>query len=127
MRKINKFKGNEDGQSLVEFALVLPILMLLVLGMIEFGWILNGQITVTNAARAGARAAAIDSTTASAVVTSALDGSAVILREISVDPTGDTCKVTVNGEITPIIGFLPASLVPDPYPLTAKAVMRKEN
>jgi Flp pilus assembly protein TadG len=43
------------GQSLVEFALVLPLFLLLVAGVIDFGLGLNASITVTNAAREGAR------------------------------------------------------------------------
>jgi Flp pilus assembly protein TadG len=43
------------GQSLVEFALVVPLFLLLVAGMIDFGLGLNASITVTNAAREGAR------------------------------------------------------------------------
>jgi len=51
------------GQTMLEFALVLPILLLLVLGMIEFSWFMNAQLTVANAAREGARAAAVGQTT----------------------------------------------------------------
>ena len=40
----------------MEFALVLPMLLLLVFGLIDFGRLLNAQITVTEAAREGARA-----------------------------------------------------------------------
>lgn len=55
MRKKPGFR-NEKGQSLVEFAIVVPVLLLLVMGIIEFGWLFNGQITLTSAAREGARA-----------------------------------------------------------------------
>ncbi len=43
------------GQALVEFALVVPLFLLLVAGMIDFGMGLSSSITVTNAAREGAR------------------------------------------------------------------------
>lgn len=46
------------GQALVEFAFVLPILLLLMVGLIEFGIIMHAQIVVTNAAWEGARAGA---------------------------------------------------------------------
>jgi Flp pilus assembly protein TadG len=53
-----RFRGSRTrGQSLVEFALVLPILMLLILGAIQFGVIWATQIGVTNAVRDAARAA----------------------------------------------------------------------
>jgi len=44
-----------DGQSLVEFSLVLTPLFLLLLGIIQFGFIFNTYVTVTNAAREAAR------------------------------------------------------------------------
>jgi Flp pilus assembly protein TadG len=43
------------GQSIVEFALVLPMFMIVVLGIIDFGWALRCYIVTTNAAREGAR------------------------------------------------------------------------
>jgi len=43
------------GQSLVEFALVLVPLLLLILGVVQFGLIFNSYVTMTNAAREGAR------------------------------------------------------------------------
>lgn len=45
----------EKGQSLVEFALVLPILLLLILGIVDFGMAFYGLVTVNTAAREGAR------------------------------------------------------------------------
>jgi Flp pilus assembly protein TadG len=48
---------DERGQSLVEMALVLPLLLLLVAGIIDLGRAFNNYIIITNAAREGARAA----------------------------------------------------------------------
>ncbi len=45
----------EAGQDLIEFALVLPVLLLLLLGIMEFGIIIFSYNTVANAAREGAR------------------------------------------------------------------------
>src|SRR3972149_4234930 len=47
------------GQSLVEFALVIPILLILVFGIIDFGMGLRSYISLTNATREGARFAAV--------------------------------------------------------------------
>ena len=47
------------GQSLVEFALVLMPLFLLILGVVQFGLIFNSYVTMTNAAREGARTGTI--------------------------------------------------------------------
>jgi hypothetical protein len=51
--------SNERGQATVEFALILPVLLLIVLGIIEFGRAWNIQQVVTDAAREGARRAVI--------------------------------------------------------------------
>jgi Flp pilus assembly protein TadG len=48
---------SESGQALVEFALVLPLLTVLLLGVIQFGILFNNYETLTDAARVGARAA----------------------------------------------------------------------
>lgn len=50
---------NERGQALVEFALVIPIFLMLLLGILQFGIIFNNYITLTDAARAGSRVAAV--------------------------------------------------------------------
>jgi Flp pilus assembly protein TadG len=46
---------NQRGAALVEFAIVLPLLLLLVFGIIEFGFLLYDQAVITNASREGAR------------------------------------------------------------------------
>ena len=56
-RKID-FKS-EQGQSLTEFALALPILALLLFAVIQFGIAFNNYVTLTDATRAGARKAAV--------------------------------------------------------------------
>jgi Flp pilus assembly protein TadG len=57
MRRIS-FK-NQDGQSVTEFALVLPILAFLLFAVIQFGIVFNNWVQLTDATRAGARKAAV--------------------------------------------------------------------
>jgi len=47
--------ASENGQSLVEFSLILMPLFLILLGIIQFGFIFNSYVTMTNAARDAAR------------------------------------------------------------------------
>lgn len=48
--------GNrENGASAVEFALVLPVLMVILFGIIEFGFVLYDKAILTNASREGVR------------------------------------------------------------------------
>jgi len=52
--------GDDGGAAAVEFALVLPLLVVLLLAIVEFGLVFNAQLGVTYAAREGARMAAIN-------------------------------------------------------------------
>jgi Flp pilus assembly protein TadG len=58
---INTHK-QEEGQAMVEFALVVPVLLTLVLGIIQFGILFNHSLTVADAVRAGARQGAVSRT-----------------------------------------------------------------
>jgi Flp pilus assembly protein TadG len=53
----SKQGGREEGQDTLEYALVLPLLLLLVFGIVDFGIVVFDYNTVANAAREGARAA----------------------------------------------------------------------
>jgi Flp pilus assembly protein TadG len=53
-------RQKEDGQAVVEFALVLPVLMLIVVGIFKFGIVFNNYLQLTDAVRAGARQLAIE-------------------------------------------------------------------
>jgi Flp pilus assembly protein TadG len=50
---------NEQGQTMTEFALVLPVLALILFAVIQFGIVFNNYVTLTDATRAGARKAAV--------------------------------------------------------------------
>jgi Flp pilus assembly protein TadG len=49
----------ERGQTMTEFAIVLPVLVVLLFGIVQFGIIFNNYVTLTDAVRAGARAGAV--------------------------------------------------------------------
>jgi Flp pilus assembly protein TadG len=49
----------ERGQAMVEFALVLPLLCVVLLGVIQFGIAFNNYLTLTDAVRVGARQGAV--------------------------------------------------------------------
>ena len=63
MRHDTKFCFRSDkGQAIVEFAIVLPVLVLLIFGITQFGLAFRNYISITDAARVGARAAAVKRT-----------------------------------------------------------------
>lgn len=55
MRYLKLRKRNENAQGMVEFALILPILLLLVIGIVEFGRLLFFYSSITSASREAAR------------------------------------------------------------------------
>jgi len=73
---------NQDGQSVTEFALVLPILAFLLFAVIQFGIVFNNWVQLTDATRAGARKGAVSRHLPSpqTVCTSAVRSSATNLK-----------------------------------------------
>ena len=55
---------NEKGTSIVEFAIILPLLIMLIFGMVDFASLLYNKAVITNASREGARAAIVYTTDA---------------------------------------------------------------
>jgi Flp pilus assembly protein TadG len=55
----NNIRRRESGQAMVELAIVLPVLLMLVLGIIQYGILFNHSLTLTDAVRAGARQGAV--------------------------------------------------------------------
>lgn len=129
---IKLFKSKK-GQTLVEMALVLPILILILMGMVEFGRILNSYLIITNASREGARYASVHSTDSQIQVainnlTSTLNQEKLILTispQLSSRSSGSSTTVRIDYDIdilTPLI----SNIVPDPFRITAQTTMRVE-
>ncbi len=61
MASVNTMPGlrSERGAELIEFALVLPLLLFIILGLVDFGFMFQRFEVVTNAAREGARMAVL--------------------------------------------------------------------
>jgi len=90
---MNRFRVEPSGQNLVEFALVVVMLLLMVVGVCEFGRAWNLYQIMANAAREGARLASLPAgfTTSSAVTTRVQN----YLQTGNVDTTKAT--VTIGG------------------------------
>lgn len=123
-------RQRDRGAAAVEAALVLPIILLLVFGIIDFGRMINAQIKVTEAAREGARALALDDPLASGDLVN--NRVSTIMGNPTSVPSGDktTClegsaaEVTVRHSftfVTPITAL--AGLVTGPIELNATGVM----
>ena len=60
LRNLQRFCGDDSGVALVEFALVLPILLVVLFGIVDFGKAFNYWIDETHLANAGARWAVVN-------------------------------------------------------------------
>jgi Flp pilus assembly protein TadG len=78
----------DRGAAAVEFALLLPLLTLLVFGIVDFGRALNAQITLTQAAREGARMAALGEPNVVSGTQAAATGLSPVSVTVTSCPTG---------------------------------------
>jgi len=121
-------ESRERGSVAVEFALVLPILATLLIGILEFGNAFGAQLAVTNAAREAARTMAVQNST-SAAQSSALAAAQALARpamtasEVAISPStcsaGSTATVTIRYPFTFLTGFFGTG-----FTMTGKAAMQ---
>ncbi len=131
-----RFRRNQRGQAIVEMALVLPILIMLIFGIVEFGRILNTYMEVTNLSREGARAGAVGKTDSQIISTvqNSAAGLGLDTTILTVTPQPSSYSPRVRGSsvtvqvtypvdiIAPLIG----TIIGDPYPVTSQTTMRVE-
>ena len=137
-----KLKG-EKGQSVVELALILPILIVLIGAIIDFGWLYSCQISANNAVREAARYASIhiyDSSTdddealaQSIVITEAVqlpaDTTTVVLDLLDMDSDGveDSVQVTVTAPVKLLTGISSTIMGKNEITISASSIMRIES
>lgn len=100
---MRRFVRVERGAAAVEFALVLIPLIVLLLGIIEFGYIFNQQLTVTNSAREGARVLAITRDTDDAIL--AAENAAASLQNVPTVTTPQICPATGGGDAEVVVSL----------------------
>ena len=123
-------RAHERGSAAVEFALLLPILLLLLLALVQVGVIARDSLVLTQASRAGAREAAVQAS--SDAVEEAVRAAAVGLdpARIDVDAMWSGARgAPVTVEVTydaPVASLLAGWLLPDSVSLRSSATMRQE-
>ena len=136
--------SNERGAAIVETALTLPVLLLVAVGIFEFGHAFQTWQVLTNSAREGARLAVIAGNTDGTVTTRVRDyltaggvstpmsAGVVINRNETITGTaGRATSVTVTYPhqfmaIGPVVGLVTESELPGSVSLRARATMRNE-
>lgn len=127
--------NKRSGAAVVEFAVVAPLLLLLVLGTIEYGRFVMVEQVLTNAAREGARRASLDGATAGEVVQVVTDycaDAAISGASASVSPDPSVAVPGAPITVTAQTPFDNVSWFPTPIYLTgttvsASSTMRRES
>jgi len=121
------------GQALVELAIMLPLILIILMGIFEFGRVFNAYLIVSHASREGARSAVVG------------DGDTEIITTIKdslfyLDPTkltinlspnesmrsrGSSVTVSLRYDIDIIVPIID-SIIPNPLTLESKTIMRVE-
>ena len=128
--------AREAGSSVVEFAVISPILFLVLFGMVEFGRVFMVEQCLTNAAREGARVAVLRGATAPQVTarienyldSCGIDGESVTITPANLTTTSPDQPVTITVSVPyESIAWLPGSFIGmTGTTLANTSVMRKE-
>jgi Flp pilus assembly protein TadG len=123
--EVQQMQNNERGAAAVEFAILLPLLLMLVLGTIEFGRAYNAQITLTNAARDGVRVMAIANDPAGAKTAARNAAASVSTTIANSDVTLSTTVCSTGNQVTLTIKYNLSTItgIAGPFPMTGKGVM----
>jgi hypothetical protein len=126
------FKGSshashsgEKGAAALEFALIAPILVLLIAGIVEFGFVFQAQLALTHGAREGARMAAVGKYDAAVVINRASPVSPIVITTIPAPPSAATSGQAITITLTNNYRW---TVLPFPgtVQLRGQATMRRE-
>lgn len=128
-----KLSRDNRGQSLVEMALVLPLLIIILFGIIEFGRVFHSYLVITHASREGARVGVVGQSNAE--IEQRIHNAATLdLDKLTITITPSTQEartpgvpliISVNYQVdlfTPIL----AGILPNSVNLQAQTTMRME-
>lgn len=121
-------RGSERGAVAVEFAILTPVLIMLLLGIMEFGRAYNVQITLANAAREGVRVMAINNKEAAAK-TAAINASSVLtpgltagMIKFTTEPTSTPATCAAGRQVTVTIDYSLSTMTGIAGPFAMKGV-----
>ncbi|MCO1339135.1 hypothetical protein BJH93_09565 [Kocuria polaris] len=127
---IRRTPGNrrgETGASAIEFALIVPILLTLIFGVLEYAWFFNQQLSATQGARAAARAYVLQYNDPGFDLLAVADAGSPTLdintatASVAGCPPGTTVTVTIGGANNALIGLFPL-----PADIRARGAMQCE-
>ncbi len=126
---------SEKGQAMLEFALILPILLILVCGIIDFGWIFYNQSELNNCAREGARYAIVNAGEDDDIEDRVNNVASSSIKPITITITYSNTTTPLLGDVTVTLGSDVKVLTPltgifvenQQVALTAQATMKVES
>lgn len=120
-----KFIENTDGWSTIELMIILPFIFLILMAIIQFGWLINAKLSLTHATRAGAREYATTAECGKAVD--------VVRRNFISDDVvvscyldGDKAVIDTSYTIPITLPLVDTVVLPGPHTISAKSVMLME-
>lgn len=131
----NRLNRNESGQALVEMAIILPILLILLFGIIEYGRGFAAYLAVATASREGARIATVGGTDSeiNSAVTQRTSAMRLDSAKLTISITPTSCSRTRGASVTVEVTYLVpmydpifTTLVGDNMSVKGKTVMRVE-
>jgi Flp pilus assembly protein TadG len=140
MKRVNgQGRKEQSGQTMVEFALTLPLLAILLFAIIQYGFLFAAYITLRNASAVGARYATLSNPapTVDQIKTVTAGACAIMLKTNATNPTvtvslknvrvgsvADATSVQVQYDLPLIIPYVCFRSAGSSFPLSATSVMR---
>ncbi len=116
-----------EGATAVEFAITLPLLLLIVCGVIDFGRVYNEMHTVNEAAREGARLAAVgNNSQAVTAAVQAFGNQLTVVMQPTTPVSNNPVTVTVTSSVQIITPVVSAFFPSNPFPVVGRTVMQVE-
>jgi Flp pilus assembly protein TadG len=111
---------SQEGQSLVEFLVVLPVLLIIVAGLLDLGRLYYAYVAVTDAAGEGASYGAMHPDDENAIVARAVQATAGLVQlsddRVTIQRSADAVQVTVTYSftlVTPLVNtMVPGGVIP---------------
>ena len=124
------YREGERGSSAVEFALLLPILLLVLLALVQVGVLARDSLLLTQASRAGAREAAVGPSVDAVEQAVRASAAGLVAERLDIDVAwsgtrGSPVTVSVGYE-APVASLLAGWLLPESVSLSSSATMRQE-
>lgn len=118
-------RASERGAVAVEFALLAPVLIMILLGIMEFGRAYNVQVSLTNAAREGVRSMAINNSqaTARAAAKNAATRLSPALTDGNITFSAANCAVGAQMTVTINYSLSTMTGIAGPFSMTGRGTM----